>query len=82
MARGWESKSIESQIEDRRAAREASAAIADADANEAERQRKLESLERSRRRVLHDLESAATEVHRAALTNALGFLDAELEKLK
>jgi hypothetical protein len=81
MARGWESKAVESQIEDRRAAK-AAPSQGDRDAQEAERTRKRESLEMSRRRVMHDLETASTEVHRAALSNALGYLDAELDKLK
>lgn len=80
MARGWESKSVESQIEDRRVAREQTKQTPVDD--EAEQERKRSSLELSRRRVLHDLETAHTEVHRTALQNALAFLDGELAKLK
>jgi hypothetical protein len=78
MARGWESKSVESQIED---------ADLSADRNEPltpeqrEIRRKRESLELSRRRVLHDLEAAGSPVRRASLEHALAFLDAEISKL-
>jgi hypothetical protein len=78
MARGWESKSVESQQSEtvsgqgkRNVTRE-----------ERERDQKRESLQLSRGRVLHDLENARTDVHRAALENALKFLDEELAKLQ
>jgi hypothetical protein len=76
MARGWESKSVESQMEDRsygRATRQG-----DVDRDAVERQRKRESLELSRRRVLNELESARSDVHRTALENALRHLEDEL----
>ncbi len=78
MARGWESKSVEAQIEERSAERgetERRPAPEDVD-----RQRKRESLELSRRRVVNDLAGARNDVHRAALENALRFLDEELKK--
>jgi hypothetical protein len=77
MARGWESKSVESQQAE--TPREAGKRQT---AEEIERKRKRESLELSRARVMHDLETARTEVHRAALENALKFLDDELAKLQ
>jgi hypothetical protein len=78
MARGWESKSVESQIED---------ADLRSDRNEPltpeqrEIRRKRESLELSRRRVLQDLEAARSPVRRTALEHALAFLDEEIGKL-
>jgi molecular chaperone GrpE (heat shock protein) len=78
MARGWESKSVESQIED---------ADLRADRNDPitpeqrEIQRKRESLELSRRRILRDLEAARSEVRRTSLEHALAFLDEEISKL-
>jgi hypothetical protein len=78
MARGWESKSVESQIED---------ADLRADRNDPitpeqrEIRRKRESLEMSRRRVLQDLEAAGSPVRRASLGHALAFLDEEISKL-
>lgn len=77
MARGWESKSIESQqmetfeVDTRRRW----------SAEEIERTRKRESLELSRSRVKRELETARSPVHRTALENALRFLDEEVEKL-
>jgi hypothetical protein len=77
MARGWESKSVESQQAEvdtagskRRLTRE-----------EQERAAKRESLQLSRQRVANELAAARSDVHKAALTNALKFLDEELGKL-
>ena len=78
MARGWESKSVESQIE---------AADARADRDELltpeERQlrQKRLGLELSRRRVLQEIAAARSDVRRAALEQALAHLDAELARL-
>ena len=77
MARGWESKSVESQIEDgRHEGPPRSQRI-----EELELSRKRESLEMSRRNVARDLENARTDTHRHALRHALSFLDGELRKL-
>ncbi|MEA2600268.1 MAG: hypothetical protein QOF89_1260 [Acidobacteriota bacterium] len=78
MARGWESKSVESQIED-----------ADSQANRGERltpeqrqlRQKRESIELSRRRVLQEIEATRSPVRRASLEQALAFLDKQLEEL-
>jgi hypothetical protein len=77
MARGWESKSVESQqSEDFGGERRR-----EGSAEEVERLRKRESLELSRRRIAHDLRGSRSPVHRTALENALKFLDDELGKL-
>ncbi|HEY2737355.1 MAG TPA: hypothetical protein VGK45_03060 [Thermoanaerobaculia bacterium] len=78
MARGWESKSVESQIEDadRRAQRGDSLTP-----EERERQQKRAGLELSRRRVLTDIAAARSDVRRASLEQALAFLDGEIKKL-
>ncbi|HEY4639998.1 MAG TPA: hypothetical protein VII75_01520 [Thermoanaerobaculia bacterium] len=76
MARGWESKSVESQQETREARSQN-----DGDRGELELRRKRESVEMSRRRVLSELEKSRSDVHRAALQNALQHLDGELKKL-
>lgn len=76
MARGWESKSVESQqSEDLGATRRRESA------EEIARKQKRESLELSRVRVSRELEAARSPVHRAALENALRFLDDELKKV-
>jgi hypothetical protein len=80
MARGWESKSVESQIEERREAparRDGDAAAAE----ELSRRRKRESVELSRRRVVKELETSRSAVHRTALENALHHLDDELRRI-
>ena len=77
MARGWESKSVESQQSD--IGIERKQRLSD---EEIERRKKLESLELSRKRVARELESARSDVHRTALQNGLSFLDDELKKLR
>ncbi len=78
MARGWESKSVESQIDD---------AASRADRGEAltpeqrEIRSKRASLDLSRRRVLQELQTTRAAVRRAALEQALVFLDEEISKL-
>ena len=76
MARGWESKSVESQQETREAR-----PAQDGDLAALELRRRRESVEMSRRRVVSELEKSRSDVHRAALQNALHHLDEELKKL-
>jgi hypothetical protein len=71
VARGWESKSVESQIEDA-SSREAEAPKLTPE----EKARRL--LELSRTRVLHDLERATNPRYRAQLEAALAHLNAKL----
>ncbi|MFL6245732.1 MAG: hypothetical protein ACJ74H_06885 [Thermoanaerobaculia bacterium] len=77
MARGWESKSVESQQSEPDPAENKRRLTAE----QLERSRKRESLELSRARVTRELETASTEVHRAALQNALQYLNEEIAKL-
>jgi hypothetical protein len=78
MARGWESKAVEAQQSENATGSSKPRLTAE----QLERQRKRESLELSRARVMRELETASTDVHRAALRNALGYLDEELGKLR
>ncbi|HEX2121514.1 MAG TPA: hypothetical protein VHL59_07720 [Thermoanaerobaculia bacterium] len=78
MARGWESKSVESQQFEAPARSEKRERPS---AEEIERNRKRESLELSRRRVTNELAGARSEVHRTALQNALRHLEDELARL-
>ena len=78
MARGFESKSVESQQSE---AFERGTSRGRPDAEEIERRHKRESLELSRTRVTRELDGARSAVHRTALENALRFLDDELGKL-
>lgn len=77
MARGWESKSVESQQNERADAWDRRQESAE----NIERRKKRESLELSRSRVARELEAARSLVHRTALENALKFLDEELAKV-
>ncbi len=80
MARGFESKGVESQQAEDRDARRST--VADRETIERrERDQKRAGLETSRRRITRELESSHSDTHRAALENALAFLDAELKKL-
>src|ERR1700736_3461051 len=69
MARGWESKSVESQQTDDPLVRE----------EPVDGQR--HSLEMSRRRIVSELAATKSEARRASLEAALKHLDAELAKL-
>ncbi len=80
MARGWESKSVESQMEDRREPQTRSGD--DAAREQLELTRKRESLESSRRGVVRDLESTTSELRRRSLEAALKHLDDELSKIR
>ena len=81
MARGWESKSVESQIEaaeDRRA-RSAAAKLS---AEETVRQRELESLQLSKVRVLRDIEASNNPRYRESLEAALRHLEEKISALE
>lgn len=77
MARGWESKSVESQIEEG-GRRDRGL---DLTPEEREVRRKREGLGLSRRRVLQEIETTRSAVRKASLEQALAFLDEEIEKL-
>lgn len=79
MARGWESKSVESQREDAAPVRERREAPS---REERERQARRNSLELSRQRVLRELATAQSSAHKAALENGLSYLEAELKKFQ
>jgi len=79
MARGWESKSVESQMDSaaERSVRKENPKTAE----QIDRERKRESLQLTRVRVVHDLESAQHERHKDQLRAALAHLDAEIQRL-
>ena len=79
MARGWESKAVEGQIEARRAERDMHKNRADA--AQLDTLRKREDLQLSRKRVLHDIEAAQNPRYVQILTAALEHLDHELARL-
>lgn len=76
MARGWESKAVEAQIET------AEAPVASNKTRltpeEREKSRRRESLLLSRNRVLQDMEHSSNPRYRKILSDALAHLDAKL----
>lgn len=79
MARRWESKSVEEQIEE---ARERRPGQGDARRpEEVERQSKRQSFELQRTRLLREIESARDDRHRATLSAGLQFLESKIAEL-
>ena len=81
MARGFESKSVQSQWQDAEAQAELKTK-ARREPQEIELDKKRESIELSRRRVIHDLESTTSDARKSSLKAALAHLDGELAKLR
>ena len=81
MARGWESKDVESQ-QDLAEANRAALAQQRITEEQAMQQKKIESLELSRTRVMHDIQAACNPKYKTILFEALAHLDAELAKLR
>lgn len=80
MARGWESKAVESQIEAAEA-RTSRSRLAHISAEQLRMQRERESIELSRTRVLQDLAAANNPKYRDLLSRSLKYLDEKLETL-
>lgn len=81
MARGWESKAVEDQIQEaERKEREASTDFEDSPAVRARRER-LETLRLSRARTLEQLERATNRAHREMLQRTLRALELEITEL-
>ena len=80
MARGWESKEVESQIESAQSKR-AAARNAPLTNDQIRNQQQRESLEMSRTRVLRDLETVTHERYREQLKCALKHLEQKLAEL-
>lgn len=80
MARGWESKEIESQMDAAEAARAARSAPLQSPA-EIERVSKLNGLMLSRTRVLSDMQTACNARRRQQLEEALAYLDRQIAGL-
>jgi hypothetical protein len=78
MARGWESKSVESQQDADRDRLDRNQPLTP---EQREIERKRSSLEMSRRRVLQEIEATRSEIRRASLEQALAFLEEEIRKL-
>jgi hypothetical protein len=79
VARGWESKSVESQVEARETAR--SASTSGITPEQAARERQFDSLLLHRTRVLGDLARCQEERYRKTLSDGLTFLESQLTTL-
>lgn len=79
MARGWESKSVEMQMEDRKSA---PSGLPGSNAQpDADRLRQIEVLELSRRCLLHELESVTHERVREMKLRALAHVEEQMAAL-
>lgn len=79
MARGWESKAVEDQIaaaEERKRGPKPPRT-----ADEIERDSRREGLLLSRAKIVHDIGHARDVRHRAALQQALEYIDAQIKAL-
>jgi hypothetical protein len=79
MAKGWESKSVESQLQDSSSQRNSKKTQLTAEQIEANRRKQVLLL--SRARVADDLESSSDSRYRDQLTRALADLDAQISRL-
>ena len=80
MARGFESKSVQEQWQDAEAARDARKRKKKS-AEEMQLDKKRESLQLSRTRIVNELEAATSEPRKQQLQAALAHLDEEIGKL-
>lgn len=79
MARGWESKSVEDQLEERERAKLEAAAPVSTEAPEHRRRR--ETLQLTRSRLLEQVNTARSDAHRQMLERSLQAIQEELETL-
>jgi hypothetical protein len=79
MALGWESKSVESQVADAESAAERRGEALTSAQRQA--RRKLDGLQLARRYTVQEMTSTRSDARRAALAQALAFLDQEIAKL-
>lgn len=80
MARGWESKDVENQQDQREELALQREKIART-AGDVERERLLEDIDLRRRRVLRDLRQTSNQRYRLMLEETLRFLDAETSRV-
>lgn len=80
MARGWESKNVESQVE-LKEAKQAKASSAAKTAEQLRRDVERRDLQLSRIRIVNDLESATHPQHRKSLEAALAHLDKKITEV-
>jgi hypothetical protein len=81
MARGWESKDVESQVEQKITVAE-NQSKAQKTADQARRDTERRDLQLSRTRIQNELQSATNPNHVKSLEAALAHLDSKIETLK
>jgi hypothetical protein len=81
MARGWESKDVEAQLEEKKAVPQTQDNKIPKSTEQIRREQERRGLELSRTRILHDLESATHPNHRKSLEAALEHLDRKIADL-
>lgn len=77
MARGWESKDVESQVESSHAEKD-SGGTPQKTQGQLDKEREKQGLELSRKRILADLENATNPNHRKLLETTLAHLDEKI----
>lgn len=80
MARGWESKDVESQVEATQATQQKQAS-GPKTPEQIQREQQRKDLQLSRTRVVNDLASATHPNHRKSLEAALAHLDKKISEL-
>jgi hypothetical protein len=80
MARGWESKDVATQVENKDTEK-ASSPGGSKDAGQQAREQEISQLQLSRIRIVNDLSSATHPNHRKSLEAALAFLDKKIAQL-
>ena len=80
MARGWESKDVESQVEEAEAPRQKTSPGAKS-AEQISREQQRKDLQLSRTRIVNELASATHPNHRKSLEAALAHLEKKLSEL-
>jgi hypothetical protein len=80
MARGWESKNVEDQVESKEAAKSGPSS-ASKDAQQQSREQELKDLRLSRTRISNDLAAATHPNHKKTLEAALAHLDKKIADL-
>lgn len=81
MARGWESKAVEDQMESKGSRAAARATDYDESPAVRERRERLKTLELSRARTLQQIKHATHSRHREMLERTLAALEREIEDL-
>ena len=80
MARGWESKSVEDQIEEARRSQAVAEGLVQSP-EEKERERKVESLKLERSRLTEQLNRARSESHQRMIRQSLEAIEKEIATL-